>query len=206
LPSERNASGPVGSGDRAPPFGGLGDPKERLMSTLHRLSPAITLSALALSGLLITGCTSSSGAVPGIPGSGGVAPASSGHCSDPDPSPLALTFAGVVCIVGQSTVTQPDGSTELKIRVSVTDKDPNAFDVTSIDFSVQDGTGHSTPAEDGSARDGSSDCIAHSFTDTGWPLQPGQAFTAPGPFCFHIEPGQQPTALVWQDDVTVRLG
>lgn len=175
------------------------------MSTLPRLPSALTMSAAAVSALLVTACSSLSGANPSIPGAGGVAPASSGHCSDPNPSPLALTFAGVVCIVGQSAVPQPDGSTELKIRVSVTDRDPNAFDVTSIDFSVQDGSGHSTPAEDATSREGSSDCIAHSFSDTGWPLQPGQSFTAPGPFCFHVEPGRQPTALVWQDDVTVGL-
>ena len=178
------------------------------MSTAQRLSPAITLSALALSACLVTAC-SSSGVTRAIPGSGGSAVGvsfQSARCSDPKPSPMELTFAGVICVVGQSTVAQSDGSTELKIRVSVTDLDPNAFDVTSTDFSVQDSAGHSTDAETGAYRGGSSDCIAHSFSDTGWVLQPGQSLTAPGPFCFNIKPGTQPTTLVWQDDVTVGLG
>jgi len=174
------------------------------MSTPQRLSSAIAISALALSACLATACSSSLGVTQGS-GSGVAAFAPSGRCSDPHPSPLQLTFAGVVCIVAQSRVAQPDGSTELKIRVSVTDKDPNAFDVTSTDFSVEDRAGHSTEAEDGASRVGSTDCIAHSFSDTGWVLQPGQSFTTPGPFCFNLQAGQQPTTLVWQDDVTVAL-
>jgi hypothetical protein len=175
------------------------------MSTQQRLSPAITLTALALSACLVTACASSSGVTRAIPGSGVGASVQSGRCSDPTPSAMELTFAGQVCIVEQSRVAQSDGSTELKIRVSVTDMDPNAFDVTSTDFSLQDSAGHSTEAEDGGWRDGSSNCVAHSFTDTGWVLQPGQSITAPGPFCFNIKPGHQPTTLVWQDDVTVGL-
>jgi hypothetical protein len=174
------------------------------MSTPQRLSSAIALSALALSACLVTACSSSSRVTQGNASRVAVS-AHSGRCSNPHPSALQLTFAGVVCIVAQSTVAQPDGSTELKIRVSVTDKDPNTFDVTSTDFSVEDSAGHSTEAEDGASRAGSTDCVAHSFSDTGWVLQPGQTFTAPGPFCFNLQPGQQPTTLAWQDDVTVAL-
>jgi hypothetical protein len=173
------------------------------MSTPQRLSSAVTLSALALSACLVTACDSSSRVTPG---SGGAAAfAHAGRCSDPHPSALQLTFAGVVCIVEQVKVAQPDGSTELKVRVSLTDKDPNAFDVTSIDFSVQDSAGHSTAAEDGASRVGSADCVAHSFSDTGWVLHPGQTVIAPGPFCFNLQQGQHPTTLTWQDDVTVAL-
>jgi hypothetical protein len=151
--------------------------------------------------LALVGCSSGTG----FPSGNGGAPA--GNCSDPNPSYLALTFAAVVCIDSASRVRQSDGSTELELRVSVTDKDPNAFGVTSWDFQVLDAHGHDIDADDPrmSGRTGTSTCVHQDFTDDGWPVQPGASFTIPGPLCFNLAGGTQPTRLVWQSDVSVAI-
>jgi len=183
------------------------------MNVTRTVSPAITLlSALAMGAGLLAGCdptssdTSSAGGGFGNPAVSDQPAGASGRCSDPNPDPISLTFAAVVCIVSTRSVAQPDGSTELKIRVAVTDKDPNVFAVTATDFSVQDSVGHSIDAEGGAARTGAADCLVQSSTDSGWPVQPGQTFAVPEPFCFHLSSGQQPESVIWQDDVTVGLG
>ncbi|MGI9093124.1 MAG: hypothetical protein ACR2FF_06725 [Mycobacteriales bacterium] len=140
-------------------------------------------------------------------GGGGNGGGGGGRCSDPNPSNLALTFAAVVCVTGQASVTQSDGSTELKVRVMITNKDPNEFNVTTSDFKVLDSAGHDTAVDPATSnsRTGSSDCVYQQPTDNGWPVSPGASFTVPGPICFNLQPGQQPHQLVWQGDVAVTL-
>jgi hypothetical protein len=50
----------------------------------------------------------------------GAVAAPSGHCSDPNPSYVSLTFAGVVCVHGVSHARQADGSTEGLLPVRLT--------------------------------------------------------------------------------------
>jgi hypothetical protein len=156
--------------------------------TKIRLVTAATAAAIALA--TSAGCASSTTG----------APAGSGTCSNPNPDPAALTFAGVVCVQRVSSVRQRDGSSLLQLHVSVTNRDPNTFDVSSVDFSVQDAHGASIPAGGGASH-----CIQQSLADSGWPVDPGKTFTAPGQLCYSIPPGDRAVALVWQDDVTVRL-
>ena len=136
-----------------------------------------------------------------------LAGSASGHCSDPNPSYVSLTFAAVVCVKGASRVRQQDGSTELVLRVSVTNKDPNTFGVRSWDFEILDGTGQDVSAEDArlSGRTGVGRCVSQDFSDNGWPVQPGATFTVPGPLCFNLARGEQSRELVWQSDVSVPL-
>jgi hypothetical protein len=131
-----------------------------------------------------------------------------GRCSDPNPDNLALTFAAVVCVESQTSARQSDGSTELEVRVTITDKDPNAFNVRTTDFKVLDAVGHDVDADPPAmpGRSGTSDCIAQSLADDGWPVGPGKSFTVPGPICFNLQAGEQARQLVWQDDVPVNLG
>jgi len=129
------------------------------------------------------------------------------NCSDPHPSNLALTFAAIVCVDHQQQVSQSDGTTEYVLSVTVTDKDPNAFDVTSTDFKILDTNGHDIAAENaaGAGRTGVTGCISQSLTDNGFPLSPGKSITLPGPLCFNVAAGSQPRELVWQGDVSVKL-
>jgi len=167
--------------------------------------------ALLASAALAAGVTSCGGGSSG-PGStgGGGAGGAKGHCSDPHPSNLALTFAAIVCVQKQTTVPQSDGSSELKLLVQVTDKDPNAFDVTTTDFKLLDAAGHDVAADPaaspGSGRAGSSDCIYQQPADRGFPISPEKTLTVPGPICFNLRAGERPHQLVWQDDVSVNLG
>lgn len=159
--------------------------------------------------VVLSGCGGSSGGA-GSPAAGGApsAAAGVGHCSDPHPSNLALTFAAIVCVQSQTTVPQSDGSTEIKVVVRITDKDPNAFDVTTTDFKLLDTAGHDVPADAAASagRTGSSDCIYQQPSDDGFPLSPGQSLTVPGPICFNLQAGEHARQLVWQDDVSVGLG
>lgn len=131
--------------------------------------------------------------------------AASGQCSDPNPSPASVTFAGVVCILDVTRVPQADGSVELELHVSVADKDPNAFDIAAWDFEVLDNAGRDVDIDNaaGGGRTGANKCIYQDLTDDGWPVQPGATFTIPGPICFNLAPGEQPAQLVWQGDVSV---
>lgn len=85
----------------------------------------------------------------------------------------------IVCVTGQASVTQSDGSTELKVRVMITDKDPNEFNVTTSDFKVLDSAGHDTAVDPATSdsRTGSSDCVYQQPTDTGWPVSPGASLS-----------------------------
>ncbi len=151
----------------------------------------------------------------GLAGCGGGGKAASGgnsatggkSCSDRHPSNLALTFAAIVCVDSQTTVPQGDGSSELVLGVSITDKDPNAFSVTTTDFTVIDAAGHDIPAEAASdnSRTGVSGCVAQNLGDSGWPLNPNASMRLPGPMCFNLPPGDHASQLVWQSDVPVKL-
>ena len=162
-----------------------------------RFSTAAVVAATAV--LSLVGCRSGGG----FPHAGGVAPV--GDCSDPNPSYVSLTFAGVVCIQGKTWVHQEDGSSELVLRVAVTNKDPNAFHVTSTDFDILDTAGHDVPAEDAQSagRAGVRGCVHQALSDDGWPLAPGGTFAVPGPLCFNLPTGSQPGQLIWQGDVSV---
>lgn len=109
---------------------------------------------------------------------------------------------------GETIVSQSDGSTELMLRVKITDKDPNEFNVTTTDFKVLDAAGHDTRADPAArnGRAGSGDCVYQKLTDRGWPVSPGHSFTVPGPICFNLRSDQAPRQLVWQDDIPVNLG
>lgn len=157
------------------------------MATI-RLITAATAVALALAAC--AGCTSSTTG----------STAGGGTCSNQRPDPATLTFAGVVCVQRMSSVRHGDGSALLRLRVSVTNRDPNTFDVSSVDFTVQDVHGGSIPAGGGAKG-----CIQQSLADSGWPVDPGHTFTMPGQLCYSIPRGDRAVALVWQDDVTVRL-
>lgn len=139
---------------------------------------------------------------------GGSSALLAGSCSNPNPDPNALTFAGVICVRKQNAVPQSDGSTELVVTVSVTDRDPNAFDVTSQDFQVLTPGGNDIAAEDApNAGHGvPGGCDYQNLSDNGYPLQPGKSLVVPRPLCFNIPAGTTPQALVWQGDVSVRLG
>jgi hypothetical protein len=120
---------------------------------------------------------------------------------------MSLTFAGIVCVLGSTSVAQSDGSVELKVNISVQNKDPNTFGVRTWDFDVLDSAGHDVSADDakGEQRAGGADCLYQDFSDDGWPLDPGKTFPLPGPVCFNLESGEQPSQLVWQGDVSVSL-
>lgn len=96
---------------------------------------------------------------------------------------------------------------ELKVRIVITDKDPNESDVTTTDFKVVDSTGQDVVADPATAkgRTGSGDCFYQQATETGWPLNQGDSFAVPGPICFHLVSGKRPRQLIWQDDVAVTL-
>lgn len=96
---------------------------------------------------------------------------------------------------------------ELKVRIVITDKDPNESDVTTTDFKVVDSTGQDVVADPATAkgRTGSGDCLYQQATETGWPLNQGDSFAVPGPICFHLASGKRPRQLIWQDDVDVTL-
>lgn len=145
--------------------------------------------------------------LPSCGGSSGGTSAPGTQCSDPNPSNLELTFAAIVCVQGQTSVPQSDGTTELKVQIMITDKDPNEFHVTTRDFKVVDSTGQGVVADPATAngRTGSGNCLNQQATETGWPLNPGASFTVPGPICFNLASGEHPRQLVWQDDVTVTL-
>ena len=130
-----------------------------------------------------------------------------GKCSNPNPDPMSLTFAGVVCVLSSTSVAQSDGSVELKVKISVQNKDPNTFGVRTWDFDVLDSAGHDVAADDAKSaqRAGGADCVYQDLSDDGWPLDPGKTFPLPGPVCFNLEPGEQPSQLVWQGDVSVSL-
>jgi hypothetical protein len=96
--------------------------RERLVMPKIRLVTAATAAAIALA--TSAGCASSTTG----------APAGSGTCSNPNPDPAALTFAGVVCVQRVSSARQRDGSSLLQLHVSVTNRDPNTFDVSSGRF------------------------------------------------------------------------
>lgn len=121
------------------------------------------------------------------------------HCSNPNPDPSALTFAGVVCVLRQATVPQSDGSNLIEVYVKVTDKDPNAFTVQSWDFNLLDASGTSA---DASQYPG---CIYQPDLTDGFPLSPRQSITLSGPLCFDVPSSYQPQQLVWQSDVSVPL-
>jgi hypothetical protein len=141
----------------------------------------------------------------------GGSPGSQGRCSDPNPDPASLTFAAVVCVLGEKTVPQNDGSRELKLRLSVTNKDPNTFTAALWQLELKDTAGNATDIDfDGIAagsRSGSGDCIkqANDPFSAGWPLKPGEAFTLPGSACFNLQAGNQPTQLVFDRDIPVAL-
>jgi hypothetical protein len=130
-----------------------------------------------------------------------------GKCSNPNPDPMSLTFAGIVCVLGSTTVAQSDGSVELKVNISVQNKDPNTFGVRTWDFEVLDSAGHDVNADDAKneQRAGGADCVYQDLSDDGWPLDPGKTFSLPGPVCFNLDSGEQPSQLVWQGDVSVPL-
>jgi hypothetical protein len=102
--------------------------------------------AALLGAPLVSVCACNNGPI-----GGDVSPvAASGNCSDPNPSPMTLTFAGAL------------------------------------------------------GRAGADGCVYQDLSDDGWPLQPGATFTFPGPICFNLAPGEQPTQLVRQGgDVSV---
>jgi hypothetical protein len=130
-----------------------------------------------------------------------------GKCSNPNPDPMSLTFAGVVCVLSSTSVAQSDGSVELKVKISVENKDPNTFGVRTWDFEVLDSAGHDVDADDAKSaqRTGGAECVYQDLSDDGWPLDPGKTFSLPGPVCFNLESGERPTQLVWQGDVSVSL-
>src|SRR4051794_8471194 len=106
-----------------------------------RMSRAGLACAAVLAVLTMSACGGSSGSSAAgngdgqsTVGDGGNSDGGGDHCSDPHPDNLALTFAAIVCIQKQTSVPQDDGSTELKLLVKITDKDPNAIHVTSSDF------------------------------------------------------------------------
>ena len=181
-----------------------------------RISRAGLACAVVLAVVTMSACGGSSGAsgAGNGPGASTAGDGSSGggggggHCSDPHPDNLALTFAAIVCVQKQTSVPQDDGSTELKLLVKITDKDPNAIHVTSSDFKVLDAVGHDVDAEPAatSGRAGGNDCIYQEITDDGFPLSPEKSFTVPGPFCFNLQQGEKASQLVWQGDVPVTLG
>jgi DNA-binding CsgD family transcriptional regulator len=138
---------------------------------------------------------------------GGSAGGGAKRCSDKHPSNLELTFAAIVCVTSETTVSQSDGSNELVLRVSITDKDPNAFSVTTTDFKVIDSAGHDISSEPASqvGRAGVSGCVSQNLGDSGWPLKPNGSMTLPGPMCFNLPAGDHAGQLVWQSDVAVKL-
>jgi hypothetical protein len=93
------------------------------------------------------------------------------------------------------------------VAISVTDRDPNAFDVTSQDFQVLTAGGNDLPAEDApsSGRRVPGGCDYQSLADNGYPLQPGKSLSVPRPLCFNVPAGTTLRALVWQGDVSVPL-
>lgn len=163
-------------------------------------------AAAMMVALTAAACGGSSGGGSNGGGANGAGGANK-SCSDPHPSNLALTFAAIVCVDHQQQVSQSDGSTEYVLSVSITDKDPNAFGVTSTDFKILDANGHDVAAEDaaGSGRTGVTGCVSQSLTDNGFPLSPGKSMTLPGPLCFNLAAGSQARELVWQGDVSVKL-
>lgn len=171
------------------------------MAGSSRIAAATMIAVLAAAG-----CGGSSGGGSNGGGTNGGGGTTKG-CSDPHPSNLALTFAAIVCVDRQQQVAQSDGSTEYVFSVTITDKDPNAFNVTSTDFKILDANGHDVAAEDakGSGRTGVTGCVAQSLTDDGFPLSPGKSLTLPGPLCFNLAAGSQARELVWQGDVSVKL-
>lgn len=183
-----------------------------------------TLGTIGLGALLVAvvGCSSSTtpgtghttvGSAPGQTTTASTTERSStastggGKCSNPNPDPMSLTFAGIVCVLGSTSVAQSDGSVELKVNISVQNKDPNTFGVRTWDFEVLDAAGHDVNADDAKNRQrtGSADCVYQDLSDDGWPLDPGKTFSLPGPVCFNLESGERPTQLVWQGDVSVSL-
>jgi hypothetical protein len=122
-----------------------------------------------------------------------------GKCSSPNPDPASVTFAGVICVVRQTSVDQGDGSTMLEMYIKVTNKDPNAFSVQSWDFRVLDSTGNSIKAGQGTG------CIYQPDLTDGFPISPGQSLTLSGPLCFDVPSGYHAKQLVWQDDISVPL-
>lgn len=177
---------------------------------------AWTLAAVAAGAavaLSAAGCSSSGKTAVGQPS---VSPATqpsqnangAQHCSDPHPDPAALTFAAVVCVLDQRVVAQADGSQELKLRVSITNSDPNEFNVTVYHFRVLDRSGNDTKAEESIApgsRTGAEDCIQQEQQADGWPLAPGKTFELPGPICYHLDAGTVVQKLVYDDDIPVAL-
>jgi hypothetical protein len=149
------------------------------------------------------GSTTTPAVVPTATGAAG----GGGECSDPNPSNLELTFAAVVCVTRSTSVAQSDGSSELELMLTITDKDPNAFDVTTTDFRILDSAGHDLDADAGNpvGRTGAPHCILQQLSDDGYPVSPGQTFTMPGPICFNVAAGDAAKQLVWQGDVSVPL-
>jgi hypothetical protein len=171
------------------------------MAGSSRIAAAVMM--VALTAAACGGSSGNGSNVSGTSGNGGT----NKSCSDPHPSNLALTFAAIVCVDHQQQVSQSDGSTEYVLSVTVTDKDPNAFNVTSTDFKILDASGHDVAAENatGSGRTGVTGCVSQSLTDNGFPLSPGKSMTLPGPLCFNLAAGSQARELVWQGDVSVKL-
>ncbi len=169
--------------------------------------------ATACFALTATGC-SASGKTTSIPRSSrpatnpSPAAAGGGHCSDPHPDFAALTFAAVVCVLDQKSVAQADGSQELKLRVRITNSDPNEFNVTVDHFRLLDRSGNDTKAEQiiaPGSRTGTEDCVQQREQAQGWPLAPGKTFELPGPICYHLDAGTVAQQLVYDDDIPVSL-
>jgi hypothetical protein len=168
----------------------------------------IRTSAMAglLASALVAGCSDHVGVGRSVAGRANGS-GSDGRCSDPHPSPMELTFAGVVCVLKTTRVPQTDGSVELELTVSVTDKEPDSFGVRTWDFAILDTAGHDLQVEDAKSagRTGGARCLYQDFSDDGWPVKQGETFTMPSPMCFNVAPDEHPDRLVWQDDVSVPL-
>lgn len=190
-----NLAGAVGGG------GGV-RPARLAMRAGRRVS---TRLATTLGGVAVAGVAATTVAL--TAGGHAASNSASGRCSDPHPSPTSLIFAGVVCVDSIEPVRQPDGSTELLIRVSVTNEDPNNFHASSWDFQLVDSSGDSIDAEDAgtAGRSGVGRCIYQPLLENGWLVKSGTTFTVPGPYCFNVPRGERASQLQWQNDVFVQL-
>jgi hypothetical protein len=121
-------------------------------------------------------------------------------------------------VVGETTVRQSGGSRELLFRIKITDKDPNAFDVSLADFELYDATGDPNdllfsganrlePDYGLPGRRGVGDCYkVEQQLETIERLSPGQTLTLPQVVCFNLPSGYQPKQLDFQNFIPIRLG
>ena len=142
-------------------------------------------------------------------GSGGHSP-NQARCSNPNPNPAEVTFAEVVCVQEEVTVPQSDGSQELKLRLHVTNKDPNDTSIALRDFKLVDPSGNAIAVDfagvAGNLRTNAADCSRQSDDlSAGFQLAVGQSMDIPDSVCFNLSARTRLRQLVLNDDIPVNL-